>query len=165
LPAIEASRTLFLVLYVVTFLSDVLDGYLARRWNMESYFGMRLDSYADYFLISSSLWWAWRFGPRMFLDHAALWATMGCMLAVPQAIALIRLGRNAGFHLYTTKLAGWIAFALFVSVVRGEYSLALLYALSAAVAIKSAEETVICLLVADPYQNPQTSLRSYLRRG
>src|SRR5205085_1068309 len=105
------------------------------RWKMESYFGMRLDSYADYLLISSSLWWAWRFGPRMFLDHGNLWVALGCILAVPQAIALIRLRRNAGFHLYTTKLAGWIAFALFLSAVWGEYSVALLYALAAAVAV------------------------------
>jgi CDP-diacylglycerol--glycerol-3-phosphate 3-phosphatidyltransferase len=164
-PAALRDRPVFLVGFVVTFFSDVLDGYLARRWKMESYFGMRLDSYADYFLMASSLYWAWRFNERMFVEHAGLWVAAGAMLLVPQAIAMARLGRNAGFHLYTTKLAGWIAAALFVSAVAGEYSVSLLYALMWAVAVKSAEETAICLLVSDPYEDPQPSLVGYLRRG
>jgi CDP-diacylglycerol--glycerol-3-phosphate 3-phosphatidyltransferase len=161
----DVSKGWFLALYVLTFLSDVLDGYLARRLKMESYLGMRLDSYADYLLMASSLWWAWRFSPRLFLDHRDLWIAMGAVLAVPQAIALVRLGRNAGFHLYSTKAAGWIAFALFLSAVAFDYSVTLLYALAAAVVVKSAEESAICLLVDDPYADPRPTLLSYLRSG
>ncbi len=155
------SQTWFLGLYVAAFLSDVLDGFLARRWHMESYFGMRLDSYADYFFMASSLWWAWVFCPRMFVEHRWLWTGMAGMLAVPQGLALVRLGRNAGFHLYSTKAAGWVAFALFVQVVVVGYGTTLLYMLAAAVAVKSAEETAICLLVADPYGDPRPSLLHY----
>jgi cardiolipin synthase (CMP-forming) len=158
------SRGWFLGLYALAFLSDVLDGYLARRWGLESYFGMRLDSYADYLLIASSVWWAWLYCPEMFLDHARIWGAMGVSLAIPQAIALTRLKRNAGFHLYTTKLTGWIAFALFVHAVAFGYSITLLYALAGAVMIKSAEETAICLLVADPYADLRPSALSYLRK-
>jgi phosphatidylglycerophosphate synthase len=162
-PAAEGARRVFLTGFVVTFLSDVLDGYLARRWGMVSYFGMRLDSYADYFLMGSAVYWAWGFNAGLFVEHARLWAILGVTLLVPQAIALVRLRRNAGFHLNTTKLAGWIAAGLFVSAVWGEYNVGLLYALAVAVGMKSAEETAICLLVRDPYGDPQSSLVGYLR--
>jgi len=161
--AVDA-REWFLGLYVLTFLSDVLDGILARKLGLESYFGMRLDSLADYLLMVSSLWWAWRLCPALFLENRSLWLAIGGVLAVPQVVALVRLRRNAGFHLYSTKLAGWIAFALFVQAVAVGYSAALLYALAGAVAIKSAEETAICLLVADPYADSRPSVVFYLRR-
>jgi phosphatidylglycerophosphate synthase len=157
------AREWFLGLYVVTFLSDVLDGILARRLGLESYFGMRLDSFADYLLMASSVWWAWRLCPELFLENRSLWLSIGGVLAIPQAVALLRLRRNAGFHLYSTKLAGWIAFALFLQAVAVGYSPALLYALAGAVTIKSVEETAICLLVADPYADPRPSVVLYLK--
>jgi CDP-diacylglycerol--glycerol-3-phosphate 3-phosphatidyltransferase len=164
LIVLTESRTWFLALYAVAFLSDVLDGYLARRMALESYFGMRLDSFADYFLMASSVWWAWRLRPELFVENAAVWWSIACMLALPQAIALLRLGRNAGFHLYSTKIAGWLAFALFVHAVVAGYSVFLLYAFAAAAVIKSLEETAICLTVADPYAAPRPSFFSYVKR-
>jgi CDP-diacylglycerol--glycerol-3-phosphate 3-phosphatidyltransferase len=157
-------RMWFLALYAVAFLSDVLDGYLARRMGLESYFGMRLDSFADYFLMASSVWWAWRLCPELFVENAAVWWSIASTLAVPQVVAMVRLGRNAGFHLYSTKLAGWLAFALFVHAVVAGYSVSLLYAFAAAAIIKSLEETAICLTVADPYATPRPSFFSYVRR-
>lgn len=41
---------LFLVLYFICGLSDVLDGYIARKTNTQSELGARLDSVADLFL-------------------------------------------------------------------------------------------------------------------
>lgn len=38
---------LFLVLYLITGLTDVLDGYLARKWKVQSDLGAKLDSFAD----------------------------------------------------------------------------------------------------------------------
>jgi CDP-diacylglycerol--glycerol-3-phosphate 3-phosphatidyltransferase len=37
----------FWVLYLIAGLTDILDGFLARRWDMESQYGARLDSLAD----------------------------------------------------------------------------------------------------------------------
>ena len=159
-------REWFLAGFVAAFASDVLDGYLARRWNQTSYLGMRLDSFADYLFIASSLIWAWRLAPALFREHPAAWMAMTAALAVPQIIGLVKLGRNAGFHLYSTKAAGWIAFFLFLhALVSGRYSGQLLRLLVVAVFVKSAEETWICLRVPDPYADPRPSALAYLRRG
>ncbi len=62
--------SLFLTVYCVAFATDVLDGYLARRLHLESYLGMRLDSFADYFLIALLAYLGW------FTDAGALSRTL-----------------------------------------------------------------------------------------
>jgi phosphatidylglycerophosphate synthase len=156
---------LFLAGYCVAFATDVLDGYLARRLHLESYLGMRLDSYADYFLIASSLVWAGFQMPDLFRDHWRAWLAMAVCLLVPQVICLIKLKKNAGFHLYTTKAAGWIAVGLFVhALIAGHYNEILFMALCAAAVLKSIEETLICLMIPDPYARVRPSLPTYLKK-
>jgi hypothetical protein len=104
--------------------------------------------------------------PELFHNHWRSWLLMGISLLIPQVISLVKLGKNAGFHLYTTKAAGWIAFGLFLhAMVTGRYSEILFWALCAATVLKSFEETLICLLVSDPYAKVRPSLLAYLRAG
>jgi len=44
---VEAMTLPFWVLYLIAGLTDILDGFLARRWDVESQYGARLDSLAD----------------------------------------------------------------------------------------------------------------------
>lgn len=44
-----------LILYIAAFLTDVLDGYLARRFNWVSNFGKLVDPFADKFMLISAL--------------------------------------------------------------------------------------------------------------
>ena len=41
----------FWVLYVIAGTTDMLDGFLARRWGVEGKFGARLDSLADFVFV------------------------------------------------------------------------------------------------------------------
>lgn len=50
LPFILEYKVAFLALLLLCGATDVLDGYLARRWNCTSVFGARLDSIADMLL-------------------------------------------------------------------------------------------------------------------
>ena len=44
---VDAMTLPFWVLYVIAGTTDMLDGFLARRWGVESKFGARLDSLAE----------------------------------------------------------------------------------------------------------------------
>ena len=48
---VEAMTVPFWVLYVIAGTTDMLDGFLARRWGVESKFGARLDSLADFVFV------------------------------------------------------------------------------------------------------------------
>lgn len=41
----------FLIIYLICGLSDMSDGYLARRWGVSSSFGAALDSLGDFFML------------------------------------------------------------------------------------------------------------------
>ncbi len=45
---LDTNTDIFLIIYVFTGFSDVLDGYLARKLNAESKLGSKLDSVADF---------------------------------------------------------------------------------------------------------------------
>lgn len=46
---------IFVGVFLLCGFTDILDGYLARKWKLESPFGARLDSIADLLLFSASL--------------------------------------------------------------------------------------------------------------
>jgi len=166
IPASLGWRVTLVSGFVIAFITDLLDGYLARKLGQTSYIGMRLDSLADYFLFASAAVWTWLLEPTLFTTHSTLWISLGCVLLVPQTICVLRLGKNAGFHLYSTKAAGWSAAILFLhAVLSGRHSAFLLDSFAVLTIIKSIEETLICLLVRDPYNDLRPSVLLYLLPG
>ena len=53
---VDAMTLPFWVLYLIAGLTDILDGFLARRWGVESKFGARLDSLADFLFVLAVGW-------------------------------------------------------------------------------------------------------------
>jgi len=49
------NRFIFLTIYLICGLSDVLDGYIARRYKLETNVGAKLDSLADFIFFITSL--------------------------------------------------------------------------------------------------------------
>ena len=82
----DAMTVPFWVLYVIAGTTDMLDGFLARRWGVESKFGARLDSLADFVLVlavgyklfpwlklPTALWMMVGLGANVFADFLASW--------------------------------------------------------------------------------------------
>lgn len=105
LVAIEPFSELFLIVYFLCGISDVLDGILARRMNLVSKTGQILDSIADFFMITVLLCLL------MFNFKLPLWSI--CWVVIIAAVRLASLG--VGFirykqltflHTYANKLTG-----------------------------------------------------------
>ncbi len=95
----------FLMVLVVSLLSDVLDGHLARRLNQTSELGAKLDSWGDMLTYGSmilGLYWVW---PEIFSAQAAyLLATMIFFIA-PVMLALRKFGEYPTYHTWGAKAA------------------------------------------------------------
>lgn len=97
----------FLLVYLLAGVSDVLDGFLARRWGATSRFGAKLDSAADFLLC----------GVLLFLFLPVFEWPLWSLLWV-SAIALLRLitlstcyfkfHQLAFLHTYANKVTGFL---------------------------------------------------------
>lgn len=94
----------FLALFALGLVSDVLDGALARRLGQESEFGARLDQWADFALWVSfplGAWWLW---PQIVLREGLYVLLAIVCLLLPTAIAYAKYGAVPGYHTWSVKL-------------------------------------------------------------
>lgn len=100
---------LFWALCLSAGISDILDGYLARKWHAQSRFGAGLDSAADFILVLIVLsiliphyhWPAW----------VILWISIISLIRFGSIlICLIRFHQLAFFHTYSNKATGFLLF-------------------------------------------------------
>ena len=99
----------FWVLYLIAGLTDMLDGFLARRWGVESKFGSRLDSLADFVFVLAV---GYKLFPWLKLP-AALWMMIGliAMVKIVNAISAYVVRRRIEFlHTKANKLTGFLLF-------------------------------------------------------
>ena len=81
---VDAMTVPFWALYVIAGTTDMLDGFLARRWGVESKFGASLDSLADYVFVLAV---GYKLFPWLKLP-AALWMMIGLIALVKMVNAI-----------------------------------------------------------------------------
>ena len=99
----------FWVLYVIAGTTDMLDGFLARRWGVESKFGARLDSLADFVFVLAV---GYKLFPWLKLP-TALWMMIGliALVKIVNAVSAYVVKRRIEFlHTKANKLTGFLLF-------------------------------------------------------
>lgn len=105
---ISGKETLFAVFLIINLVTDVLDGYIARRLNQQTAFGARLDSMADNLTFALAIIGILVFKIDDFRPHLIsffIFIVLGVLLMV---LSLIKFGRFPSFHLYSFKIGGYI---------------------------------------------------------
>ena len=103
----------FILIYTLIGLTDVLDGWLARKTGTVSDFGARLDSIADLLFYGILLF---RLLPTLWLAlPKAVWYVVSAVLLVrilAYATAAVKYHRFASLHTWLNKLTGGAIFLL-----------------------------------------------------
>ncbi|HEU4495911.1 MAG TPA: CDP-alcohol phosphatidyltransferase family protein [Flavobacterium sp.] len=101
-------RAFFIILISVNLITDILDGLIARTFNLCTEFGARLDSLADIstFLLSISGFLI--FEKSFVAEHAPAFIAIFSFYTVPQLYSMLKFRRPTSFHLYSNKIAGYI---------------------------------------------------------
>ena len=105
----DAMTVSFWVLYVIAGTTDMLDGFLARRWGVESKFGARLDSLADFVFVLAV---GYKLFPWLKLP-TALWMMIGlvALVRIVNAISSYLVRQRIEFlHTIANKLTGILLF-------------------------------------------------------
>ena len=105
----DAMTVPFWVLYVIAGTTDMLDGFLARRWGVESKFGARLDSLADLVFVLAV---GFKLFPWLKLP-VVLWIMIGLIALVKasNAFSVYLVKQRIEFlHTKANKLTGFLLF-------------------------------------------------------
>ena len=106
---VDAMTLPFWVLYLIAGLTDILDGFLARRWGVESKFGARLDSLADFVFVLAV---GYKLFPWLKLP-VTLWMMIGLIALVKasNAFSVYLVKQRIEFlHTKANKLTGFLLF-------------------------------------------------------
>jgi cardiolipin synthase (CMP-forming) len=101
-------ENIFVVLFCINLFTDIADGFIARRFNMQTESGAVLDSMADIGSYIIAIYGIVQFHAYIFSDYGYwLWIFVilyVLTLIVPQ----VHYGRpTAGLHLYSSKIGGY----------------------------------------------------------
>ena len=106
---VDAMTVPFWILYLIAGLTDMLDGFLARRWSVESKVGARLDSLADFVFVLAA---GYQLFPWLKLP-ATLWMMIG-LIAMVKIVNIICSyvvnNRIAFLHTKANKVTGLLLF-------------------------------------------------------
>jgi CDP-diacylglycerol--glycerol-3-phosphate 3-phosphatidyltransferase len=112
--AIAGKEALFTIFLVISLLSDALDGFIARLLKSETEIGARLDSFADnlnYLLVFTGIF---VFKLEDFIPHKVSLLIFIGILMFTVILSLIKFGKFPSFHLYITKVGGYVQGAFFI---------------------------------------------------
>jgi len=153
-PALVAAAALgagpvFTWILIPALISDALDGFIARRFRLESELGARLDSLADSLLFFSAVVGVSAFHREVIASHVAACALMVTAWLLENLAALLRYGRLSSFHTYASKAAGYLL-ALFIGTLFvWRFVPALFYGAIGLSVIANAEELVLMWRLPD----------------
>ena len=102
------------ILLFIAGLTDFLDGWIARKFNLISPLGSRLDSYADSLLIISMVFWMIMLEPEIPAEHPWMFWTLLVISLASFLLGIVKFKRVANLHLYSAKISGFIGGLFFV---------------------------------------------------
>ena len=111
------------ILLIICGVTDVLDGYLARKLNQVTELGSRLDSWADNLLVISAILWTALRMPEIFTENLFLMFTALGFYGIFLLVGAVKFHRFANLHLYLSKFATLVAYFFLVhALLTGRYS-------------------------------------------
>lgn len=137
---------IFSLVYILGGLSDLLDGYIARKTKTVSKLGARLDSAADFIMIAVLFV---KFVPVIWIPPVVcIWILMIAIIRfLSLLIVAVKFRTFAMLHTYSNKAAGLLLF--FLPLLYGKMDIVILSAVICSIAgISALEEMVIHLTSA-----------------
>jgi len=103
----------FIVLLCINLVSDIVDGFIARTFNVVTRFGAAVDNLADIGTYILALFGLFAFKWQEVQPHAWLLYTFLSIFVISYIVAFARFGKVPGLHLYSAVAAGYLQGAFF----------------------------------------------------
>ncbi len=101
---------IFFTLYLLSGLSDVLDGYIARKTGTQSQFGAKLDSFADLIMFTAIIWSLIEFHGDFIIKSRPLFSGVLVIRIANLLLAWWKYRRFVILHSWGNKATGILVF-------------------------------------------------------
>lgn len=106
--ALKGQENLFVIFLIINLVTDILDGLIARAFNMQTEFGARLDSIADIGTYILAILGIFVFKASEFKPHLLSFYVFIFLFIFANLLSLIKFKRLPSLHLYSWKIGGYI---------------------------------------------------------
>jgi CDP-diacylglycerol--glycerol-3-phosphate 3-phosphatidyltransferase len=96
---------IFKWLLPLSFFTDLVDGFLARKFKVSSVFGSRLDSLGDDLTVVAGITGIFVLRTDFIRENAAVVVILASLLVTQNLMALLRYGKISSFHTYLAKIS------------------------------------------------------------
>lgn len=142
------SLVVFKWLLLLSFTTDAIDGFLARRFQVVSIFGSRLDSVADDITILVSIVAMVILKPEFIISQQLWILTLAMLFFIQLIVAVVKFGKPSSFHTVLAKLAA-VSQGVFILLLffLDKPPLIIFYIAALLTAIDIAEEIILVLIL------------------
>lgn len=98
----------------ISFFTDLIDGYLARRFRVESVWGSRLDSVGDDLTVLAGFFGMYVFKSAFFHAHLFVFLLLGGLFLLQTIVAFYRFRKTTSFHTYLAKISAILQGCFFI---------------------------------------------------
>jgi CDP-diacylglycerol--glycerol-3-phosphate 3-phosphatidyltransferase len=151
--AFVGQENLFVVLIIISLITDVLDGLIARAFQLQSAFGAKLDSIADDATYVAAIIGVFVFKSSDIGIHLPMLYIFIIMLALSTIVHLLKFGRFPSLHLYSFRIGGYLQGGFLIFLFLVGFQVHLYYFVLLFGVIASLEVIVVTLLIRSPISN------------
>lgn len=139
-------RIIFTVLLLISFLTDAIDGYLARRMNIVTQRGAQLDSIGDAVTFCVGLAGILKFESSFILEYLVIISLAFGLYLFQLCMAYWRYGMPSSFHTYLAKISAIFQAIFMIHLLFFGVHLWLFYIATFFSIIETVEEIILILL-------------------
>ena len=106
--AFTGNEVLFAIFICISLVTDVMDGFIARRFNLQTRFGLALDNLADIGTIFTAVYGMFVFKWPDIQDHIWLLYMFFTVFIISYLVSFIRFRKVPGLHLTGSVISGYL---------------------------------------------------------
>ena len=114
--AFRQMETWFLGALIFSGLTDVLDGFLARKLGLITPLGAHLDSWGDFTIFGTMAICAWILWPEITQRELLYYALILFSFLLPALAGLVKFGKLTGYHTWSVKIAVFVTFVGYIAL-------------------------------------------------
>jgi CDP-diacylglycerol--glycerol-3-phosphate 3-phosphatidyltransferase len=147
------NESLFTLFISISFITDFLDGFIARKFKMQTNIGVKLDSWADLGTYILAFIAIGLFKWQQIKPHALMLYVFAGIMTLSYLIVFLKFKGLIGLHTYMFKITGYMQGAFIINLFLLGFYLLPYYICLAWGTLACIEEIIIILILKKPKMN------------